>query len=140
MEMPTSSLSSHRPGKSSLRAFLKAVRVMALPPRNAAFIKGRPYTVEPDVAGPTGAIYNGKTMPAWWLLKCGRLAEFVGIHDDRQTRNLHAPVGEAETIIDGHGIYRITEKPLSLPERQALQDAALRSTQAACSTPRSMNS
>ncbi len=90
----------------TLTRIWRRTRCRILPYKNAVSIGGKWHPVSPVRPGPTVAIYDGRPVPAWWVLECGRVAEFVGIYDDRASNFNQPPTGPGETII-GTAIYRV---------------------------------
>jgi hypothetical protein len=95
---------------SKFRAFCRRVRCWILPPKSSVFLDGRWHEAVPTVEGPAIAIFNGRHVPEWWMLECGRVAEFVGIYDGRPLFFRQTPTQPGELII-GQGIYRVSVRP-----------------------------
>lgn len=94
------------------RRIVTLLRYNFLPPRNAVNVRGVWILVIPIVRGPEIAECNRKRIPAWWLLECGRLAEFVGAYDGQQTSLWRTPLRHGEVVIDDVAIFHVTDLPL----------------------------
>ncbi|WP_374380655.1 hypothetical protein [Dongia sp.] len=88
-----------------LRAWRRA-RCIVLPYKNAVSIDGKWHPVVPVEAGPPIAELDGEAIPQWWVLDCGRIVEFVGVHDALAANYNLPPTQPGETII-GSAIYRV---------------------------------
>jgi len=106
--MSSSSPIKRRFGK--FRAFCRGLRCWILPPKNSVFLDGRWRDAVPAQEGPAIASFNGRQVPEWWMLECGRVAEFVGIYDGRPLFFRQPPTQPGELII-GEGIYRVSTRP-----------------------------
>jgi hypothetical protein len=86
------------------------LRCWILPPKNSVFLEGRWLEAVPALEGPTIATFGGRGIPEYWLLECGRVAEFVGIYDGRPLFFRQPPTQPGELMI-GQGIYRVSIRP-----------------------------
>lgn len=106
--MSPTSLINRRTG--TIGKLWRRLRCWILPPKNSVFLDGRWHEAVPAHEGPAVAILDSCAIPGYWMLECGRVAEFVGIYDGRPLLFRQPPTQPGELII-GAGIYRVSIKP-----------------------------
>lgn len=108
-------------------ALLQRIRCAILPPKRSVFVGGRWIPVDPLYPGRATARFAGEDVPAWWILGCRRKATYVGIYDQKTWTHRSSPTNRGEIAI-AHGIYQVSEEPLSDEQVGQLltEDAELR--------------
>lgn len=105
-----SSTSPINPRMEKIGRLMRRLRCWILPPKNSVFLDGRWHEAVPAQEGPAIATFAGRAIPGYWMLECGRVAEFVGIYDGRPLFFRQPPTKPGELII-GLGIYRVSIRP-----------------------------